>query len=148
MEKRNIDGFKLEHPGQDFPVYRSLSSDETIHLRQRLKGLVGLSNESDDLTLAYRIRSQSKCIAGALNAENKDFNLFATLRNLNINPQEKVYLNFCRFDDIDEMSIIDVSANFRYVWYPVSDDIDIFDSTLAWIVSISHDGEVSLAKMW
>ena len=93
-----------------------------------------------------QISSQSKCIDEAINANSKSFELLATLRKLNVLPQERAYLNFYRFDNIDEMSIFDVSADFRFIWYPQSDDIDIFDSTLTWILSVSHDGELSLVR--
>jgi hypothetical protein len=143
MEIRNIIGFKLENPGIEFPNFRSLKDDETQEVRRRLKQKVMLSKDADDLTLSKQIAVLSVVCNGD-NANDDKFNLLEVLRRLEIIPSGLVYLNFYRFDEIDEMSVGDVSRHFKYIWYPHSDDIDIFDSTFKWILSVSHDGIVSL----
>jgi hypothetical protein len=145
MEARNIQGFKQEYPGMQFPNYRSLTTDESINIRKRLKWLAGLPENVDDLTLSKRIASLSiNCVSE--NADDNGFDLIATLKRLNVTPTDQVFVNFYRFDDIDEMLISDVSRYFRFIWYPQSDDIDLFDHTLTWVLSISHDGVVSMAN--
>lgn len=54
-----------------------------------------------------------------------------------------VFINWYRFDDIDKMSLKDLDQYFYDIWFPATDDIDIFDDTFKWIVSIFHDGIIS-----
>ena len=51
-------------------------------------------------------------------------------------------INFCRFDDIDEMKLDDLNKYFYDIWYPVVEDIEIFDRECNWMILISHDGDV------
>jgi hypothetical protein len=139
MESRNIEGFKQAHPGMRFPDYRSLKANETLEIRRRLKQITKLPEIADDLTLTRQIATLSK-ICSDENADDEKFNLLNTLKSLNISPNDKVFVNFYRFDEIDELPIEDVSRYFRFIWYPASDDIDIFDETLEWILSVTHSG--------
>ena len=113
MEIRNITGFKLENPGIEFPNFRSLKEDETQEIRRRLKQKVGLPKDANDLTLAKQIAVLSVVYNGD-NANDDKFNLLEVLRRLEIMPGDLVYLNFYRFDEIDEMSVGDVSHHFKY----------------------------------
>ena len=63
---------------------------------------------------------------------------------LNIKPNLQVYLNWYSFTDIDILNIIFLDKYFFDIWYPISDDIDIFDESLNWFLSIRHDGNVVL----
>ncbi len=40
-----------------------------------------------------------------------------------------------------------MSRWFDDIWYPASDDIDLFDSTLDWILSVSHSGLIDLRRL-
>ena len=35
-----------------------------------------------------------------------------------------------------------VSKYFSDIWYPSTDDIDVFDSSVSWILSVNHEGEI------
>lgn len=69
----------------------------------------------------------------------------AQLSALGLNPRRLIYLNWNQFDDIDEMHLPDVSEFFEFLWYPGADDPDLFDESVTWILSISHDGDNKLA---
>lgn len=45
-----------------------------------------------------------------------------------IKPQTNVYINWYRYDQVDEMAFVDLDKCFADIWYPGPDDIDIFDS--------------------
>ncbi len=48
------------------------------------------------------------------------------------------------------MKAEDLISTFSDIWYPSSDDLDIIDGTMQWIVSIDHNGTVralSVGKM-
>jgi len=77
-----------------------------------------------------------------INAKSENFCLTAVFANLGIVPKENVYINWYRFDKIDKMQFNDVVHYFNYIWYPDSDEIDLFDDSFSWIVSIDHDGSV------
>jgi hypothetical protein len=146
METRNIEDFKREHPGIKFPDYRHLTANETEAIRRRLKILASLPENIDNLTLTRHIAKISK-ICDCENANDEKFNLSATLNSLDIFPEDQVYINFYRFDEVDKMLLNDVSRWFRFIWYPVSDDIEIFDDSLEWILSVTHDGEIQIVRL-
>ena len=52
------------------------------------------------------------------------------------------------FDDADEMHFGDLDKYFYDIWYPVTDDIDIFDDTFKWLLLIVHNGCLRMAKSW
>ena len=43
---------------------------------------------------------------------------------------------------IDEMKLDDLNKYFYDIWYPVVEDIEIFDRECNWMILISHDGDV------
>jgi hypothetical protein len=146
MDARNIEHFMAENPGAQFPHHRSLSINETEGIRRRLKKLIGLPDATDDLALVREVAKRSKECEG-VNVNDAEFNISTILEHLNISPNEKLYINFYRFDIVDEMSINDISRHFNFIWYAGSDDIDIFDESLHWIFSISHDGHAQLLNL-
>ena len=54
-----------------------------------------------------------------------------------------MYINWSDFKDIDVLDLEDVLRYFYDIWFPGMDDIEIFDETFNWLVSIRHDGVVS-----
>jgi len=66
---------------------------------------------------------------------------------LGISAEKKVYVNWYRYDNVDEIQFVDLTKYFDDIWYPGLDDIDIFDATFSWILSISHDGAVRSARL-
>lgn len=78
-----------------------------------------------------------------LSAEANDFNLEVLLHRFEIAPASTIYINWYRFDQVDEMRFEDVTRYFDYLWYPGPDDIALFDFTVSWVLSIDHDGRVS-----
>ena len=66
---------------------------------------------------------------------------------LGIKHQSHVFLNWYRFDNIDEIEVDGLNTYFADIWYPSTDDIDLFDNTFKWIVSIRHDGQISRGRL-
>lgn len=145
MDKRNIEGFMKENPDKQFPKYRSLSKDESAQIRRDLISKLKLENDISLLDLAKKVRSSSDFLKG--NAEDEGFNLINFFKDNNIKFLDNVLINFYQYDDIDEMRLKDVSNYLEYIWYPSSDDIEIFDNTLSSIISITHDGEILLLRL-
>lgn len=44
------------------------------------------------------------------------------------------------------MSINELDKYFYDIWFPIADDIDLFDKSLSWILSIRHDGCITYIK--
>lgn len=40
------------------------------------------------------------------------------------------------------MKLDDLNKYFYDIWYPVAEDIEIFDRECNWMILISHDGDV------
>jgi len=142
MEKHKIENFLEAEPGRKFPTLRSLSTIECMNLKARLAAKLGKPASTDSLIVLQDAIGRVKLQAGD-NAEDKEFDLMALLSKVaDIKPTDLVYLNWYRFDRIDEMKSGDLASDFFYIWYPGPDDIEIFDDSLSWLVSISHSGTV------
>ena len=72
----------------------------------------------------------------------QDFNIKKIFQHLDKDVTFKVYINWFRFDNIDQMKFNDFSTYFYDIWFPSVDDIDLFDESYSWIVSIRHDGMI------
>ena len=79
-------------------------------------------------------------------ADDKQFQPANLLSNLKIQPRQNVFINWSRYDVIDEIGFSDLNKYFSDIWYPGPDDIDIFDSSFRWILSISPEGYIKLVK--
>jgi hypothetical protein len=140
METFKIDLFKNEHKS-DFPHFISLSTEKCLILVDGLLKKYEFANINSLIMLLYSDKKLLLSIDAC-----KEFKLIDTLNLLKVNPQTNVYINWYRFDVIDIFNINDIDKYFFDIWYPSSDDIDIFDESLDWIISIRHDGSVSFLK--
>jgi hypothetical protein len=140
MEEFKIELFKSEHK-IDFPHYVSLSKEKCLILVNRLSGKYKFSKIDSLIKLLY---SNKELL---LNIDDcKEFKFIDILNSLKIIPLTNVYINWYRFDAINIFITDDVDKYFFNIWFPTSDDIDIFDESLDWIVSVRHDGCVSFLK--
>ncbi len=146
MQTFKIRHFERDHPGCSFPWFQSLSPAEAQDLRARLAGRVGLPSTVDLLELVERLDELADEIP-CTNPEQGPLDVSAVLHAQGIRPLSEVYVNWHRYDDIDRMRLADLARNFDDVWYPSSDDLDILDETLTWILSVSHEGTVKLARL-
>lgn len=146
MEKVKIDNFLKTHQAVDFPEYVSLCGAEIKKIQASIAQKLGFETCPDGLVLVKKIYSLGKlCID--VNAESQAFSLQKTISDLGISALERIYISWYRYDIID---IFDVNIFDRYfddIWYPGADDIDIFDESLTWIISILHNGQIKLLKM-
>ena len=144
MEHSKIVNFKRNYPDKEFPSFRSLDESEVRRIRQCLAAQLGLST-IDPLTLVTEVDRRQEQLKG-YDAERGNLCLSSILSHLNITPQKHVYLNWYRYDKVDEMAFADIDAYFDDIWYPGPDDLDIFDSSCNWILTITHDGFTKFLK--
>lgn len=120
-----------------FPGFKTLTRPECQNLINKLSEKYNLVGNDIALELSSRQTFYEK----AYTIEN--FNLMNTLADLGIKPMTKVIINWFRFQRLDEFKIDDLTRYFDDIWFPGSDDIDVFDDTLNWILSVRHDGCIS-----
>ena len=146
MDEFKIKDFEEDHPGQKFPAFRSLSDSEARKIAERLALKVGLHGVDDSLALVMAVCDGSPMIQG-INAQDRDFDLEKVVKESGVRSKKDVYINWYRFDIIDSIALIDLSRTLEYIWWPGPDDIDVFDDTLTWVLSIDHGGFVKLKQL-
>lgn len=66
---------------------------------------------------------------------------------LDIELSSQVLIDWSSQSNIDRLKWDDFTERFHDIWYPSSEDIDVFDESLSWIMSVSHDGVLCLVKL-
>lgn len=146
MESFKIENFKREYMRESFPLYRSLNAQELNNLQRKLFKKTSLNNSNNLNELVYYIQSNGTLI-NKYDASEDDFVLIDLISAKDIICKEKIFINWYQFDDVDEMKIINLSKYFDDIWYQGSDDIELFDKTLTWIISVRHDGIIYFQKI-
>lgn len=145
MDDIKLQNFAREYPGSPFPKYESLTEQQAEEIRRRVQTQLGLPAGASPLDLVRNLSERSTTVS-QLNAEDENFSLRAILQEAGVEPRSKVFINWHRFDNIDEIGLDDLSEYFDDIWYPAVDDIDIFDESLQWILSVGYSGNVHLLK--
>ena len=145
MEQFKIDNF-VRAFGNGFPDYRCLSGTECADLFSRLATRLGLPTTIQGLDLLIELSKLGVVLPG-VSAESDDFVLSRTISDSGIVSEPSVFLNWYRFDNVDQLQLTDLTKYFDDIWYPAADDIDVFDTTLSWVISIRHDGMVFLVRL-
>lgn len=140
MEAFKIALFEQEYV-YSFPSYRSLPLSEAQALQARIASRFGLKASRAPTEFASALASRQTYSHG-VNAED-NFSLLPMLTALGITPLPELFINWGRFEELDTFQTADVARYFNNLWYPVADDIDLFDASVNWVVSIRHDGVVS-----
>ncbi|SRR6266511_4610480 len=145
MQGFKVDNFAKENPGAVFPWVRSLGRDECGEIRARLAQRLGIGASSEARSLLKRLEQVAEEVSPVL-LNGEDIDLQETLSKVKIAPLELVYINWYRFDDIDQMKVKDLDRFLSYIWYPSSDDIEVFDELFEWILLLRHDGLIRIAR--
>jgi hypothetical protein len=145
----NVDSFKIQNfsrqnPTAEFPRFTSLASSECAQLRYAIATRLGLEAQSEPLVVLNALCSTASPLTG-VDAED-GFDLRTLMSELGLNAHEEVLVNWYKFDNIDRIALSDLSRHFDDIWYPSSDDIEIFDRSLDWFVLVRHDGAVSVLR--
>jgi len=146
MDQIKIDDFARDHPAESFPKYRKLSAEDTSWIRNAIVRKLGLVPEVTPLELVKTVSDMSTEVPN-VNAEDQNLDLRRLLTKIGVTPKQKVLINWHRFDDVDEMSLDELSKYLLDLWYPRAEAIDIFDDSLSWILSIDYSGTMSLLKL-
>jgi hypothetical protein len=145
MDQFKIDNFVATHPGIAFPAFRHLSSEECASIRASVAGKLGLRSDANGLTLVRTLEAKAAEIQSA-SPSDPGFAPSKLLSQFRILPRE-IYINWYRFDDVDVMSTADVDRAFHDIWYPSSDDIEVFDESMTWFMLVSHFETIRLLRV-
>lgn len=145
MDKIKIDNFSRECAGSDFPEYVSLSKSACTELAESIQEKFALVNICDGLTLVRAVDAMAKPCE-VISHVGEEFCLNELLYACGIDAADDVYINWYRYDKIDRLKRNDLDSHFFDIWYPEVDDIDVFDDSLNWILSVRHDGYLKLLR--
>ena len=143
MEQYKIKDFSRDNPGQQFPQFQHIEPARSLSFCAGFAEKIGLPRETDPLTVLKKLEANAILI-GQLNLHEFDLATLLNLQGIKIEPNQYVYIDWLRFDDIDRLLLSDVSRFFYDLWY--SDDISIFDETLSWLVFVFHYKAITLVK--
>lgn len=146
MDQIKIDNYLRENPGQEFPSYEVLERESCEHIRSSLFEKLRLDPLLGSLKLVNEVDRLGD-ICDGIRCDEEYFDLKKALLSLGLECPEFVCINWYRYDDIDKMKFVDVVNNFDDIWYPDADDIDIFDESLKWVLSVSHSGRIKILKL-
>jgi hypothetical protein len=139
MQSFKIENYEGEHGKGTFPHFHHLSLSECESVRELLKERLQMTGDVSYLDITVAVDGLD-FICNVGNAQEEYFNIDAILRHLITDENEKIFINWYRFDDIDELMAGDLISLFNDIWYPSADDIEIFDKNVNWIVSVDHSG--------
>ena len=135
MDQMKLENFRKEY-GFEMPIVRSFSPNECLKIRENLLHKFSL----DDIDEFFKIDKFSKL--DGFNADEANFDIKAVFSKLNIATPNEICINFNKFESIDILRFNDLFKFFIDIWYPSSDDIEIFDINLSFIFSVRHYGEI------
>lgn len=144
MEEIKIKNYESDHLGQSFPSFATLGRKDCADKAAAIATKFNIPNGLPGLELVKKISSLSE-VCAEFDANQANFRMSSVLTSKGIVPNGWIYLNWYRFDKIDKILIVDFEEYFHDIWYPDSDDVDVFDESLDWILSIGHDGRVKVA---
>jgi len=143
MEAYKIALFEQEYAGS-FPSFRTLPSNECQQWREQLAQWLGLPVGRTAQAFVADLAARQTYLPEVNAMEG--LALLPTLTALGITPAPELFLNWARFEMLDAFATADVAAYFEDLWYPAADDLDLFDGSARWLLSVRHDGVVSLIR--
>lgn len=146
MDKLKLLRLQQDQPAIDLTSIRTVPAHKAQQLLTAICDRTGLGKSNNGLSLVRHLRQQSRPLVG-MDANQPDFALARAFEEAGISPGDRVFINWHRFDDLDDVSTETVTEHFDQFWYPKADDIDIFDGTLTWFLSVDSEGSVWVARI-
>lgn len=141
MESFKEERFRSANGDQPFVRVTPLPALEVAELRTKLRRQRGLGDGASDVEIATAMRQRQEAV-GTL---GRPADLRAVLGESIPTPlSSDVYIAWSGCSCFDRIEWDDLLGLFEYVWYPSIDDIDLFDDSLGWFLSVDHDGMVFL----
>ena len=145
MDEIKMQNFRAAHPGENFPKSRHLAFAECMSLQAKLGAKLKISSGFAGLDILRALEQAAQEVPDVIPSDEQ-FRPGALVRGLCADTQS-VYISWYRFDDIDEISLEDFDTNFHDLWYPASDDIEVFDKSLSWVLLVRHFDAIQTVKL-
>ena len=145
MDNYKLENFRRTYPHREFPKFATLPPSECERVRKSVATILGLTGQYRPLELVERLHAQKPIHVTEVPREGQ-LDLRSFLDGALVGQPHRVFVNWDRFDHIDSMDLDDLSRYFDDVWYPSVDDIEIFDDSYRWFLSVAHDGRISLIQ--
>ena len=145
MDEFKQRNFLQANPGEQRIGIEPLPARIAWQLRAEIASRLKVSPEDNGLAIVAAIRDRGVRVAG-YNAESDAFDLYATITSLDLRCSVILFVNWYRFDALDVVAASELSRRFSDIWYPSADDIEVFDSSCDWLLSIIHTGDVLLTR--
>ena len=142
MEAFKLVNFKNEY-NTNMPIVRSIEGSECEAVCRSLFR----NRHVNTLEEFFKKEEQEFVLLDDINAEDDDLDWNKVFNSIGIPVPNEVFINFERFNSIDVFLFKDFCKYFDDIWYPAADDIEVFDASLNWIVSVKHYGAVHYAKI-
>jgi hypothetical protein len=136
MQAFKIEHFARQYPTQAFPPFNNLTPIEVERVRLALCRAASLPSEIAWPLLLQHLIRKSQPVPG-VDAESDAFDLVSVVAELGIAPARQVYLSWNPVQaEIDRMAFADLARCFDWIWYPSSDDLEIFDDSFSWLIYV------------
>jgi len=146
LEEFKKTNFARDQPGEAFPTHQTLDAALARGIRNRIAALVGAVGVEDRFAFARAVDACERPVVGPSSEADLDtFELLEIFGRLGITPRQHCYINWHNFEDIDRLETSALAKYFDEVWYPGTDDIDIWDDSYDWIMSVHHSGGLRYA---
>jgi hypothetical protein len=145
MDQSKIENFEKANPERRFPAFEALSHERCREVRRRVCEHLELDETVSGLEIVNGLHWQTGRRLGEV--PEGSFSLRDLVTGAGLAPASEVLINWYRFDDIDKIDIDRLSKYFDDIWYPSADDIEIFDESCKWFLSVSHDGQLTLIEV-
>lgn len=139
-----IEAFSKTWPREWYPRYVHLDTARSRQLEIDFRRRFGDAGTGKILDVMSMARKQA--VRVGVSALSSAFDLCSVVRAVAEPLPTAVYVNWYRFDDVDQFDFLSLCKYLPFVWYPVSDDIDVIDPSFRWIVSIDYEGIVYVWK--
>jgi len=144
MDTYKLEDFKNDYPGQSFPEFRKIAAEEGENFRRVFANRLHLPEDATPVSVINKLETLSEPVG---KVRLQDFDLATLIDSLNVqlDADDFVYLDWMRFDDIDQIRLTDLSKYFYDIWY--GEDFSLFASNCNWMVFVFHYKVVALVKL-
>ena len=148
MRQFKLDNFRRSFPSREFPEFETLGEGACAELRGRLVARLGLpSKGSDSQSLLAAVHAlPGEKLGQVAEGSNPELRALLNSKGIELSTPHRVWVNWRRFEEVDVMGLDALEEHFDDIWYPGPDDIEVFDASLRWFLSVAHDGWMTLFR--
>lgn len=132
MQQFKIKNFERDHPGERYPEFVAIERSEVPAFTGGLGFLLQSVHDTTPLS--------------GVDANSDAFDLSHAFESVRVTPQDDVLVSFDAIRSVYSIRRGDLRDFFSDIWYPISDDMFVFDRSLSWLIFVHHDGYVYAAS--